>query len=274
LELQKTAALIKERVPSINVITSRADFASLFQQYLPLMRTDSTANFIFIDQFGLKEVTQSVFETLILLPKTDFMFYLAASTANRFKKIESIIKCIPPLSQEEKDRMDGNNALQILCQAYGTYWVPVHYRDEYFLGSFSIKKGANVYGLIFGSHHPAGIEKFLQAAWKLGGVANFDIDKDGFMPGEDTLFEEFKIPSRIREFQQELEEFLRTKPKTSNKWLYGVGLRNGMLPQFVRPVIDKLFKEGFIKNKIHISYTAWKDKPSEEIVYENEGGMP
>lgn len=272
--LQSVAANIEKQIPNIKVITTNSDFASLFPQYLASMRASRTANFIFIDQYGLKEVSEETFKSLVCLQKTDFMFYLAASTANRFKYIESVVKCIPPLSQEEKDKMNGNNALQILSRAYENYWLPEHMRTSYFLGDFSIKKGANVYGLIFGSHHPAGIEKFLRAAWKLGGFANFDIDKDGFRPGEDSLFEEFKIPTRIQEFQRELEEFLRTKPLKTNKWLYGVGLKNGMLPQFVRPVTDKLYKEGFIKNKLLISYDAWKRKPSEEIKYAEEGETP
>ena len=66
--------------------------------------------------------------------------------------------------------------------------VVEHYRHlaggRIFFGSFSIKKGANIYGLIFGSAHPLGIEKFLRVCWKVDpvrGEANFDID-DEHMP--------------------------------------------------------------------------------------------
>ncbi|MFO7903844.1 MAG: hypothetical protein R6U98_14365, partial [Pirellulaceae bacterium] len=46
---------------------------------------------------------------------------------------------------------------------------------------FTLKKGANIYGLVFGSKHPLGVEKFLDLAWsknEINGEANFDIDKD------------------------------------------------------------------------------------------------
>lgn len=266
IQLQATVRKIRAHVPEISVHDSNRDFASLFQQNLLKMRAPKTANFIFIDQFGLKEVTEDIFKTLIDLPKTDFMFYLAAAAANRFKNIESVIKCIPPIMQEEKDRMNGDNVLRILCDAYERHWIPSS--KNYFLGNFSIKKQANVYGLIFGSAHPKGIDKFLREAWKLGGDANFDIDHDGFRPGELSLFPELTIPSKIREFQDDLEKYLRTKPPVSNKWLYVVGLKCGMLSSHVRPVVTKLKKEGFITNsKVNISYGAWEKPEKVQLTY-------
>lgn len=268
--LQQTVRDIRKMLPEVTVHETNKSFASLFPQYLPEMKASKTANFIFMDQFGLKEITKDIFRELIGLPMTDFMFFLAASTANRFKDIEDVAKYLPPLTQDEKDQMNGDNALQILSAAYRNSWVPESVRNSYFLGDFSIKKGANVYGLIFGSKHPAGIEKFLKAAWPLGGFANFDIDHDGYMPGEPTLFDRDPIPSRITEFQDELETFLRTKPQVNNKWLYTVGLIHGILPRFVRDVVKKLKKEGFIKNRLNISLDAWKKCPAVEIEYADD----
>lgn len=265
-QLQNVLIQIRALLPEVSIHDSNQEFATLFQQTLPQMQERKVANFIFMDQFGLKEITEDVFKTLIDLPRTDFMFYLAAATANRFKNMESVLRCIPPLTQEEKDRMTGNNVLRILCDAYEKHWIPP--QKNYFLGNFSIKKQANVYGLIFGSAHPKGIDKFLREAWKLGGDANFDIDHDGFQPGELSLFPELSIPSKIREFQDELEKYLRTQPPVSNKWLYVVGLKNGMLSSHVRPVIAKLKKEGFITNsKVNVSYDAWEKPEKIQLTY-------
>ena len=264
--LQQTALNIRQMLPEVTVHETNQAFATLFPQYLPKMNAAKTANFIFMDQFGLKEITEDIFKELVALQKTDFMFFLAASTANRFKDIEDVAKYLPPLTQEERNQMNGDNALQILSKAYRHSWLPEPIRSSYFLGDFSIKKGVNVYGLIFGSKHPLGIEKFLRAAWPLGGFANFDIGHDGYMLGEPTLFDENPIPSRIIKFQEKLEAFLRTKPKVNNKCLYAIGLINGMLPQFIRPVVRKLREEGFIRNRLNISYNAWK-VPAVEIEY-------
>ena len=46
---------------------------------------------------------------------------------------------------------------------------------------FSIKKKANIYGLVFGSHHWRGMQKFLEIAWKLDsscGEADYEMESD------------------------------------------------------------------------------------------------
>ena len=267
--LQKTAAQIRTQVPSVNVEVTNTDFASLFQQYLPCMRANKTANFIFIDQFGLKEVNEDIFRTLTSLSRTDFMFYLSAATANRFKDLADVVKYLPPLTDEDRQNMDGDNVLRILADSYSRNWAP----DGYFLGRYSIKKGANVYGLIFGSHHPAGIDKFLQEAWKMGGDANFDIDHDNIDDNQPSLFPENDIPSRIKEFQQALVSYLKTRPQITDRGLYLIAVRNGMLSSHVRSVVNKLKADGFILNKkVNVSYSNWAGKqPSITLEYAEEG---
>ena len=52
---------------------------------------------------------------------------------------------------------------------------------EYYLYSFTIKKGSNYYGLIFGSSHSLGMEKFLRVCWKYdiySGDSNCNLDDD------------------------------------------------------------------------------------------------
>src|SRR5690606_24080300 len=80
---------------------------------------------------------------------------------------------------------------------------------ETYLGQFSIRKGANTYGLIFGSQHPLGIHKFLEVAWKndrICGEANFDVDRDNIAQHELLLaFDEFK-PKKLNQFETDLEQ--------------------------------------------------------------------
>ena len=269
--LQSTANRIRTIIPDVNITVTNVDFATLFQEYLPLMEASETANFIFIDQFGLKEVTENVFRKLTSLPHTDFMFYLAAATANRFKDLQAIVKYLPPLTEQEKQEMDGNNVLRILADSYNENWAP----RGYFLGQYSIKKSSNVYGLIFGSGHPAGIEKFLQETWKMGGDANFDIDNDNIDDLQPNLFAEYNIPSKVRDFQKNLIWFLRKRPSITNRDLYIIAVRNGMLSSHVRDVIKKLQKEGFILNpKINVSYSSWAKKtPPVQLKYSDDEGL-
>ena len=83
---------------------------------------------------------------------------------------------------------------------------------EYYLAPFSIKKGANIYGVIFGSGYPLGMDRFLQVAWAkdaISGEPNFDIHRDSIVPGQPKFdLEEFK-PTKVLAFERELEATVR-----------------------------------------------------------------
>lgn len=79
--------------------------------------------------------------------------------------------------------------------------------SEVKLYPFSIKKGANIHGIIFGAKHPRAFSKFLDIAWKknaLNGEADFDIDEDK-AKGQMDIFGEIKL-TKIQKFQQEVRE--------------------------------------------------------------------
>ena len=136
------------------------------------------ANLLFLDQNGVKQITEPVFQTIVRLPKTDFIFFISSSMVNRFRSVQEIRSCVP-VTEDDFSRMNGTNVHRIVADSYRR-WIPD--RLEYYIGSFSIRKRANVYGLVFGSGHPRGIDKFLKVAWKHGGDANFDIDQDRIDP--------------------------------------------------------------------------------------------
>jgi hypothetical protein len=129
---------------------------------------------------------------------------------------------------------------------------------------FTIKKGRNIYGLIFGSNHPLGVEKFLNIAWnanELNGEANFDIDED-WKSDQMLLFGERKL-SKIEKFQLELEEFILSKKAVSNKDVYDFTLENGHIIKNALPVIKELEKRIRYTGHHNISYN--KCYKSEEI---------
>ena len=138
----------------------------------------------------------------------------------------------------------------------------------YHLGSFSIRKGANVYGLVFGSGHPLGIDKFLKVAWKRGGDANFDIDKDGIDPSQPSLFPEYDKPTKISVFEKELETAVLGRQLKTNKDVYLFALQNGMLAEHARKTLRLLIKDNKLPKQIlHVSYDAWKKQKAESIRY-------
>jgi len=244
----------KKSLPQVDFITMRNDFHDAFDQWKPFMQ-GKAANLLFLDQSGVQQITESVFKTIVRLPKTDFIFFISSALVYRFKEKPEIQSNVP-VTTEDFTSMNNTNVHRILAKAYQR-WVPEGLK--YYMGSFSIKKGANVYGLVFGSGHPLGIDKFLQVAWKRGGDVNFDIDKDGIDPAQPSLFSDFDKPTKIKVFEKELEKEILDRHLKTNKDIYLFALQNGMLASHAKDALNLLVKdEKLPKQKFHVSYNAWK----------------
>jgi hypothetical protein len=141
-------------------------------------------------------------------------------------------------------------------------WVPVD--REYYLGRFSLRKAnGNIYGLIFGSGHVFGMEKFLRACWKLDperGEANYDIDKDNLIPGQGNLFtDEVEKSKKLEEFESNLFEMVKNRILTDDRSIYLHCITNGFLPKHANVVLEKLRKKHVIKKtELNISHTVCK----------------
>lgn len=114
---------------------------------------------------------------------------------------------------------------------------------KYFLAPFSIRKGANVYGLIFGTNHTLGIEKFLRVAWKrdaLRGEANFDIDDERIDVLRPKLFEEMDKPNKRQVFEKNLTDEILKKGLVLRYGIYLYALNEGFQLKDVNSLLKKL----------------------------------
>ena len=253
----------KVSLPQVAFAKLNYDFQSAFKQWEPYMH-GRVANLLFLDQNGVKQITKSIFQAIVQLPRTDFIFFISSAMVNRFRSVPEIRDCVP-VTDEDFSRMNGTNVHRIVADSYRR-WIPEGL--EYYLGSFSIRKGANVYGLVFGSGHPLGIDKFLKVAWKHGGDANFDIDKDGIDPSQLSLFPEYDKPTKISVFEKELESAVLGRQLTTNKDVYLFALQNGMLASHARKALGLLIKDKKLPKQIlYVSYDAWKKPELEKIRY-------
>jgi three-Cys-motif partner protein len=251
----------KNSLPQVEFTTMQNDFHHAFSQWKHLM-DGKVANLLFLDQNGVHQITKSIFQTIVRSSKTDFIFFISSAMVNRFKNQPEIRSCVPA-TDEDFSQMNGNNVHRILTNAY-LRWIPDGLK--YYLGSFSIKKGANVYGIVFGSGHPRGIDKFLRVAWKRGGDANFDIDKDGIDPVQPSLFSEYDKPTKIKVFEKELKSAVLDHHLKTNKDVYLFALQNGMLAIHAREALKLLVKDKRLpEQSFHVSYDAWK-RPIAEII--------
>ncbi len=226
-------------VPGVSLDLQAIEFKNALKVHQSTLNNPGAAKLLIIDQCGVDEVSDDVFKQLIRLPTTDFIFFLSSSTLNRFRDH-------PAIKQKIQRPDDPYHVHRAVFDYYRNLTLT---GDQVFLGQFSIKKRANIYGLIFGSHHPLGIHKFLQVAWKndeIAGEANFDIERENISAGETLLpFEEMR-PNKIREFEQELETSIRSGKISSEADVIRSCIEAGMTCQHSTPVLKRLKADGII----------------------------
>jgi three-Cys-motif partner protein len=250
----------------INIHYSCRDFT---EYYLDLQKiTRNSANLIFLDQFGIKYVNQKIFTEIIQFPVTDLIFFISSTTFKRFHN-DSNVNSILKLNSEEIQNEDFYKIHRLVHKAYSNF-IPDHH--SYGLAPFSIKKGTNVYGLIFGSGHPLGLEKFLDICWEkdeVTGEANFDIQGDVRLQSTPSLFSEEESKTfKIQEFQSLLQAAILRGELKNDRQIYIFALNHGFTNKHIVPVIDSLKKT----EKINIKYpsfkcgTVWDRKRTPKIV--------
>ena len=244
---QLKETLSRQELP--NTITYETSSEKFTHAFMHKMRHISgSANLLFIDQCGIKEVTPNVFNTLTSLKGTDFLFFIASSYFSRFKE-----------SEEFKHYLDASGHLADDTPYYDTHRViAAMYRDmipsdtEYYLAPFTLKKASNLYGLIFGTSNLLGILKFLETCWEIDperGEANFDIDNENLpnKPGDTgDLFKDNKA-QKITIFQNNLVEKILRGDFNSDKEIFIYSLECGFVPtKHAKGPVVELIKEGKI----------------------------
>jgi three-Cys-motif partner protein len=231
---------------------SNEEFDDAFKKYLPLMNKSATANFLFLDQSGIKHITDQVFKTIISLPVTDFLFFTSSSTLYRFTDHPQIKKYIALKG------VSPSSYYQIHRMVLEYYRSLIPKGKEYYLVPFSIKKGANVYGLIFGTGHLLGIDKFVKQCWKIDpqtGDSNFDIDQDNIDPAQQSLFPE--KPKKVQAFEMDLASKILQRKLESNKDIFRYTVTNGFTSGHARKVLRDLIGDGKLPmQSLPISYDS------------------
>jgi len=201
-KLRQVAVPLGHEIPGLQLEVDRVEFNEALSRSSTVLRNPRAAKLLLIDQFGVDSVTADVFKTLVEAPKCDFLFFLSSSTLSRFRD--------HPAIKQKIVRPDDPYHIHRAALDYYRGLLPNG--STYYLAPFSIKKEVNIYGLIFGSPHPLGMDKFLQVAWKrdeVNGEANFDIGRDNVMPDQPKLDLEIFGPTKLIAFERELETGLR-----------------------------------------------------------------
>lgn len=224
----------------VTVDCQNEDFQAIFRRrYADLKRQP---NLIFIDQYGIKHVTEEIFRMLIELPKTDFLFFISSSAMKRFATTPEFTAIFPEFSANNVANARVEDVHRIMLEHYQGM-IPSNNRTR--LYPFTLRKGGNVYGLVFGSAHPLGVEKFLDLAWDqngLNGEANFDIDDDR-SNAQPVLFQDMRRLTKRESFDRDLEKFIRESVETTNKCVYEFTMEKGHPKGHARECVTRLRQE-------------------------------
>ena len=241
-KIEKLKSAIAAQGPTISRLTLDVDtleFGEALRRRAAVLSDPNAAKLLLVDQFGVDNVTPDVFRVMVDSPTCDFLFFLSSSTLHRFRD--------HPAIKQKINRPDDYFHVHRAALEY--YRTLLSKRSAYYLAPFSIKKGANIYGLIFGSAHPLGMDKFLQVAWKedeISGEADFDIHRDNIKPGQPKFdLEEFR-PTKVSAFERELEAILRSGGARNERDVIDVCFRHGVKRQHATAVLSKLKGDGTI----------------------------
>lgn len=237
------------------------DFQNVLNNYYGSM--NSTANFLFADQNGIKQITEDVFRRLIALSHTDVLFFISSSYFKRFSELEEFKRYLK-ITKQDFEGKDYYHSHRVVLNYYKSLIPGTH---KYFLAPFSIKKPAGIYGLIFGTNHPYGLEKFLNVCLKhdkITGEANFDIDSERIDLARPSLYAELNVPTKRQVFENNLRNGILWGALKTNIDVYFFALNEGFRLHDANDVLKQLksmrridFDFKLITSKFH------KEIPSE-----------
>lgn len=219
---------------------SNSDFAELFKQIKPCLGSDPAL--MFFDQNGVKFIGDEYLMPLLRSRFTDFLFFVSTSYFARFSSRPEFIKNVPfEWNPENPYKFIHRDVIEYVRKK-------IPHGSKMKVYPFSIKKGTNIYGLIFGASHVLAAEKFLEIAWKkntVNGEANFDIDDDASKK-QGCLFEELQNPTKIEKFHEDVRGAVRNSLIKNNREAYYFAINNGFLPKEIADILKQMKKEGTI----------------------------
>lgn len=178
------------------------------------------------------------------LNQTDFIYFVSSSYFKRLGNTEEFKKHIELDIEEINNnpyKYIHRNVIEQLKRK-----LPVGSKLK--LYPFSIRKEANIFGIIFGAKHLSAVDKFLNIAWNrspVNGDANFDIDDDSGKAQLDIF--QGKKPTKIEKFKSNLRTKILTKKIKNNFEAFIFTMEEGHIGRHASECLKKMKKDGEIE---------------------------
>ena len=135
-KLKKHISTISPNKLPYEISFSSRNFEDFFKQSIHLMMDRNSANFLFLDQNGIKHITKEIFQTIVNIETTDFLFFISSSTLCRFNDNPDIKKyiCIP------KEILSASEYCHIHRCVLEYYRSLIPENREYYLSPFLLRR--------------------------------------------------------------------------------------------------------------------------------------
>lgn len=219
---------------------------------------------VYLDQNGIKFLDFKYLGKLEQTQKTDFLYFVSSSYFRRFGETEGFKQLLDIKSIKENPyKLIHKDLLELIKKK-----LPNDTKLR--LQPFSLKKGNNIHGIIFGASHIRAVDKFLNIAWnkdKLSGEANFDINDDRKkeeLPLLPFMSESPLALTKKELFENNLTKLILEKKLTTNKEVFDFTSESGHIGSHAANVLKKLKREG------KISYQGTSPLTTYDNVYKFE----
>lgn len=215
------------------------DAQTLFFKLLPIIK--KYPSLVYLDQNGVKFIAKEFITELEKLSTVDFIYFVSSSYFWRFGGTEEFQKIL----EFDFEELKRKNHLEIHRAVINKLKESLPENTKLKLFPFSLKKGPNIYGIIFGTKHYRAVDKFLDISWKrneTNGEADFDIDDDSKKQQLD--FFETKKLTKVERFKIELETLLLDNTLKNNEEVLIYTYESGQFRKNADAVVRKLRREG------------------------------
>lgn len=195
---------------TVNYYNESAD--SLFFKLYPVIQ--AFPSLVYLDQNGVRFISDDYVAALAKSNTTDFLYFVSSSYFKWLGGTDEFRKVLD-IDQAELEKEEYRNIHRLVLNKLR---AKIDAGSPLKLFPFSIKKGPNIYGIVFGSKSFAAVDKFLGIAWarnSMNGEADFDIDRD-LSKGQLDMFSG-KPMTKIEKFQNDLEQKILNGELLNNK---------------------------------------------------------
>jgi three-Cys-motif partner protein len=223
----------------VDIDYKNEDFETLFPKLLPTIKQYPAL--VYLDQNGIKFTSEKYFLELEKTFQTDFLYFISSSYFWRFGELDEFKMNLDIDMDEAKKNPYKFIHVSIIEQLRKKLPKGTKLR----LYPFSLKKGVNIHGIIFGASHIRAVDKFLDIAWernKDNGQANFDMFDDA-TASQLNMFTNAPRLTRIESFQLTVKEKIKSGVITSNFDLYNFAMNEGFRDSIAADVVKQMKKD-------------------------------